>query len=111
MKTKKMTQKVSRYEKEEADMSLARTIDNALAFGSAITIYVIGKKFCWYDFYITNKIIEAVLFLCFWRLPFLGLFAIIKPRERKHWINAVWSYVLPKYLQTCDPEEIKETAK
>ena len=105
----KTTRKVSKYEKKKANMNKARMQDNCLAIGSMITILIIGIAFHWYDFYISEKILEAGLFFAFWRLPFLGLFFLFSPKERKHWASAIKKYFVPDcYLE---PEKIKETAK
>ena len=106
----KKTRKVSKYEeKEEANMDLARKLDNALAIGSMLTIFIIGKAFHWYDFYIGEKLLEAGMVFAFWRLPLLGMCYLFNPRERDFWASAIKKYFLPDYL--ADPETIKETTK
>ena len=107
-KNAKKTQKVSKFERKEANMDLARKQDNCLALGAFIAIWIIGLHLHWYNFYTNEKALEIALLLAFWRLPFLGVLAI-NSKERKYWLNAIRKYFLPDcYLE---PEYKKSATK
>lgn len=74
---------------------IARHIDNGIAVGVAVTIFMVGIKQMWFFYHILSWEFALVPIALIWRAPFLFLLAYFDEENSQYYLEYLHDYLAP----------------
>ena len=74
---------------------IARHIDNGIAVGVAVTIFMVGIKQGWFPYHIVSWELTLVPIALFWRTPFLLVLAYFDEENSQYYLEYLHDYLAP----------------